>query len=135
VKDERAPDDPDLDSFLDMIPDLSQTALLAVSAAYASGNAEAREVARARATEIARRSDLEDELERLQGSIAQWASAEHSRSGVYTGQFLRDPMLTDLRLQAMPALIDAAAVLLLGDALDDEARVTLLAPISPAVEG
>jgi hypothetical protein len=133
VKDERGKGDLDLDRFLEMVPDLSQEELLGVSAAYANGDPESREVARERVVETARRLDLVDELQRLEGSIAQWAGSEHSRSGVYTGQFLREPMLADLRLQAMSALIDAASVLLLGDALDEEARVILLAPLWSAV--
>ena len=74
------------------------------------------------------------ELGRLQGSIIQWAGSDLSRTSAFTLESLRtNPMLGDLRMEAVPPLLDAATALLLKDALSDEERELLLAPLGAAV--
>ena len=121
---------PDLDEFLGMLPHLESADLLALSAAYQEADAGQREVARTEASAAARKSRLGDELSRLQGSIIQWAGSDVAASAAWTLAGARpNQMLHDLRVQAVPPLLDAATVLLLGRALSEEARDTLLRPL------
>jgi hypothetical protein len=128
-------DDLDLETFLDMLPHLEPADLMAVSAAYQQADAAERDAARAAAAAAAKKSRRGDELNRLQGSIIQWAGSDIPQSGPFTfaNPFRPDQMLGELRVQAVPALLDAATVLLLGHALDEEARDTLLRPWWSAV--
>ena len=94
----------------------------------------ARDAARATASKAATKRGLIDELGRLQGSIIQWAGADMSRTSAFTLESLRtNPMLGDLRMQAVPPLLDAATALLLKDGLSEEERELLLAPLGAAV--
>lgn len=120
----------DLDEFLGMLPHLESADLLALSAAYQEADAGQREAARTEASAAARKSRLGDELSRLQGSIIQWAGSDVAASAAWTLAGARpNQMLHDLRVQAVPALLDAATVLLLGRAVSEEARDTLLRPL------
>ena len=120
----------DLDEFLGMLPHLESADLLALSAAYQEADAGQREAARTEASAAARKSRLGDELSRLQGSIIQWAGSDVAASAAWTLAGARpNQMLHDLRVQAVPALLDAATVLLLGRAVSEDARDTLLRPL------
>ena len=124
----------DLEEFLRLLPFLEAAELMAISAAYHEADADAREAARARASTLAKARGLGDELGRLQGSIIQWAGSDLSRSSAFTLESLRtNPMLGDVRVEAVPPLLDAATALLLRDALSDEERELLLAPLDSAV--
>ena len=124
----------DLDEFLGMLPHLESADLLALSAAYQDADSGEREAARAEASAAARTSRLGDELSRLQGSIIQWAGSDVAASAAWTLAGVRpNQMLHDLRVQAVPPLLDAATVLLLGRALSEDARTTLLRPLWSAV--
>jgi hypothetical protein len=123
----------DLEAFLRILPHLDSGELMAISAAYHDADAEARVAARALASGVARRRHLIDELGRVQGSIIQWAGSDISRSGAFTFADVRpDQMLGDIRVQAVPPLLDAATALLLGDALDQTSRDALLEPWTSA---
>jgi hypothetical protein len=124
----------DLKEFLDMLPYLEAADLLAVSAAYRAADPGAREAARATASGAARKRGLLDELGRLQGSIIQWAGSDIARSGAYTLAGVRpDQLLGDVRVDAVPALLDAATALLLEDGLSSDERALLLGPIGAAI--
>jgi hypothetical protein len=124
----------DLEEFLRILPHLEAADLMAMSAAYEHADAEAREAARRAASAISKDRRLRDELGRLQGSIIQWAGSDISRSGAFTMADVRpDQMLGDLRVQAVPPLLDAATALLLGEALDAQARQALLGPWSASI--
>jgi hypothetical protein len=128
--DDRRGRDIDLDEFLGMLPHLESADLLALSAAYEEADAGEREAARTEASAAARTSRLGDELSRLQGSIIQWAGSDVAASAAWTLAGARpNQMLHDLRVQAVPPLLDAATVLLLGRALSKEARDVLLRPL------
>jgi hypothetical protein len=128
--DERGGKGLDLDELLGMLPHLEPADLLALSAAYQEADAGEREAARTEASAAARESGLGDELSRLQGSIIQWAGSDAAASAAWTFASIRpNPMLHDLRVQAVPPLLDAATVLLLGGALSEGARETLLRPL------
>jgi hypothetical protein len=90
---------------------------------------EAAEHARARAAAragVARRG-LSSELERVGAEIVRWSGVGGAGSGVYAPVSAPgDLLLADLRRQALPALLDAAMALALGDALDPASRETLL---------
>lgn len=136
--DERAaegePRELELKEFLDMLPFLEAADLLAVSAVYGGGDPEARAAARTTAAAVARERGLLDELGRLQGSIIQWAGTDISQSAAYTFAGVRpDQVLGDVRVDAVPALLDAATALLLKDALSAEDRTLLLEPIGAAI--
>jgi hypothetical protein len=123
-----------LEEFLRILPHLEAADLLAISAVYQQADEDARVAARRAASSAAKKRRLMDELGRLQGSIIQWAGSDISRSGAFTFAEVRpDQMLGDIRIQAVPPLLDAATALLLGDSLGAEARETLLEPWSSAI--
>lgn len=120
----------DLEEFMRMLPFLDAAELMAISAAYRDSDPEARDAARAAASKAANAQGLIDELGRLQGSIIQWAGSDISRSSAFTLEGLRtNPMLGDIRIEAVPPLLDAATALLLKGALANEHREFLLEPI------
>ena len=122
-----------IDEFMRILPHLDSGELMAISAAYHDADADARVAARTAASAAARKRNLMDELGRVQGSIIQWAGSDISRSGAFTFADVRpDQMLGDIRVQAVPPLLDAATALLLGDALDRDARDALLEPWATA---
>lgn len=134
-RDERdEPKELDLEEFIGLLPQLEAADLMAISATYQQADAQARDAARAAASEVANKRGLIDELGRLQGSIIQWAGSDISRSSAFTLEGLQtNPMLGDVRIQAVPPLLDAATALLLKGVLDDEHRRLLLEPLQSAV--
>lgn len=124
----------DLEEFLRLLPHLEAAELMAMSAAYQQADADARDAARIAASAAAKDRQLGEELTRLQGSIIQWAGSDLSTSSAFTLEGLRtNPMLGDIRVQAVPPLLDAATALLLKDALSAEERAALLEPLGAAV--
>jgi hypothetical protein len=128
--------DIDLDEFFRILPHLETGELLAIGAAYHDADADAREVARAEASAVARRRGLDDEIRRVQSSIIQWAVSDITRSQVMTFENVRasSSMLGDVRQDNVPALLDAATALVLGDALDSGSREILYSPFASAIE-
>ncbi len=128
------PKDLDLSEFLQLLPQLDAADLTAISAAYEAGDGAARDDARAAASAVARRRGLLDQLHQLQGSVIQWAGSDIPRSATFTFADVRpDLLLGDVRRDTVPALLDAATALLLGDALTDEQHELLLDPLGAAV--
>lgn len=126
--------DVDLEEFLRILPHLEAADLMAISATYRQADAGARDAARLAASGIAKERRLIDELGRVQGSIIQWAGSDISRSAAFTLAGVRpDQMLGDVRVEAVPPLLDAATALLLGNWLDADARDALLEPWGSAV--
>jgi hypothetical protein len=124
----------DLEDFLRLMPNLSAEDLMAISAAYQQADAGPRDAVRRAASEAAGQRRLRDDLGRLQSSIIQWAGSDVSRSGAFTFADVHpDQMLGDLRVEAVPPLLDAATALLLKDALTPEQRAILLEPLGAAV--
>ena len=124
----------DLDEFMRLLPHLDAADLMSISATYAQADPGAREAARAAASKVASSRGLIDELGRLQSSIIQWAGSDISRTSAFTMESLQtNPMLGDIRMQAVPPLLDAATALLLNRSLTDEHRELLLDPLSAAV--
>ena len=124
----------DLQEFMNLLPYLEAAELMAVSAAYQQADATARAGAREAASAAARKVAQMDELGRLHSSIIQWAGADISPTSAFTMEALRtNPMLGDVRVQSVPALLDAATALLLKDALSADDRAVLLEPIGAAV--
>lgn len=120
-----------VDAFLTICSALDDGDLLALSTSRSADEAAARETALARARATARRLRRIDELERMQSALLRWADAGGAYSGVYAPVSpVHDLLLADLRHQALPALSDAGIALLLGEALDADARRVLLAPWS-----
>ena len=132
VPDRSANEALDLESFLELLPNLSRQELLGISATHGDLETEARDAARANATALARDQGLGDELDRLRGSIIQWASADIAQSSRFTMAWSSDPVLSDLRVQAVPALVDIATGLLLAEALAAADRELLLRPLRAA---
>ena len=124
----------DLAEFLRILPHLEAADLMEISAAYQQADAEARDRARGVASAVARKRRLMDQLGELQGSIIQWASSDMPQSAVFTFLEVRpNQMLGDVRVQAVPPLLDAATALHQGDALEAAARDVLLEPWSSAI--
>ena len=123
-----------LEEFMRLLPYLEGADLMAISATYRQADVEARAAARAAASIAAHEHGLIDELGRLQGSIIQWAGSDISQSSAFTLEGLRtNPMLGDIRVQAVPPLLDAATALLLGDALTEDVRAVLVEPLGSAI--
>ena len=121
----------DLDEFMRLLPHLDAADLMSISAAYQQADGAGRDAARAAASTVAKARGRIEELGRLQGSIIQWAGSDISRSSAVTLEALQtNPMLGDVRVQAVPPLLDAATALLLGSALPEEDREALLEPVS-----
>jgi len=134
AEDPSAPKPLDLEAFLRLLPNLDAADLMAISAAYQQADAEPRVAARGNASVVARKRGLGEELNRLQGSIIQWAGSDISRSSAFTLEALAtNPMLGDLRIEAVPPLLDAATALLLHDGLAAEERALLLEPLGAAI--
>ena len=128
------PKDLTLEEFMGLLPHLEAADLMSISATYQQADPVARDAARAAASEVAHARDMIDELGSIQGSIIQWAGSNISRSSAFTLEGLQtNPMLGDIRLQAVPPLLDAATAILLKDALADEHRELLLDPLTAAV--
>ena len=124
----------DLEEFMRLLPHLDAADLMAISATYQQADAQARDAARAAASTAAKKRGLMDELGRLQGSIIQWAGSDISRSSAFTLEGLQtNPMLGDIRIEAVPPLLDAATALLLKNVLAEEHRDQLLEPLNAAV--
>jgi hypothetical protein len=134
-RDERfEPKELELDEFMRLLPHLDAADLMAISAAYQEGDAEARDAARAVASRVATSRDQIAELNRLQSSIIQWAGSDISRTSAFTMESLQtNPMLGDIRMQAIPPLLDAATALLLRSGLSQDHREILLEPVSAAI--
>lgn len=132
--DHDGPEAMDLEEFMRLLPHLEAADLMAISATYQQADSAAREAARAAASVVAHARDLVEELGHIQGSIIQWAGSDISRSSAFTLEGLQtNPMLGDIRVQAIPPLLDAATALLLKGSLADEHRRVLLDPLSAAV--
>jgi hypothetical protein len=132
--DQSAPKLLDLEAFLRLLPNLDASDLMAISAAYQQAEAEPRVAARGNASVVARQRGLGEELSRLQGSIIQWAGSDISRSSAFTLEALAtNPMLGDLRIEAVPPLLDAATALLLHDGLAADEQALLLEPLGAAI--
>ena len=124
----------DLEEFMRLLPHLDAADLMSISATYQQADAQGRDAARAAASAVARERGLLDELGRLQGSIIQWAGSDISRTSAFTLEGLQtNPMLGDIRIQAVPPLLDAATALLLKTVLAEEHREVLLEPMSAAL--
>lgn len=123
-----------LEEFMRLLPHLDAADLMAISATYQQADAEARDAARTAASTAAKKRGLMDELGRLQGSIIQWAGSDISRSSAFTLEGLQtNPMLGDIRVEAVPPLLDAATALLLDRSLAEEHRDVLLEPLTATV--
>ena len=118
-----------------LLPMLDAADLMSISAAYQEADPEAREAARGVASKVANYRGLIDELGRVQSSIIQWAGSDISRSSAFTMEGLQtNPMLGDIRIQAVPPLLDAATALLLKSSLSLDDRDALLEPLRAAVD-
>lgn len=118
-----------LAALVEALPALDQGELLALAGVADGEDPADRARAWAAVREAGARLGLTTELERIEGEITRWSTADGARSGFYTmGSPVGDLLLADLRTLAVPVLVGAAAALLLGDALDPEARDLLLAP-------
>ena len=123
-----------LERFLREVALLDAQQLLAISAAHRSVGREALEQAREAAAEIARSTSALDDLQALQGTIAQWIGAHNSRTRRYTMEgLIDDPFLIDCREQARPALLDAATALFLADRLAPDDRGALLGAVDSVI--
>ena len=123
-----------LERFLRELPALDSEQLLAISAAHEQARGEALKRAREHAADVAREAGLLDELRALQGTIVQWTTGPLADSRRYTGEgYLDNRVLGDLREQARPALLDAAAALFLVERLQHDNRDALLGPVQSVI--
>ena len=123
----------DLSEFLQLLPELGAAELLAISAAYQNTDRDVQEATREIAKKVARRRGVDRELAKLEGSIIQWATSDIPRAATFVG-VRPDLVLEDVRVQAVPPLVDAATALLLDRELTEEQREVLLGPVSSALE-
>ncbi len=129
-EDRNGPEAMDLEEFMRLLPHLEAADLMSISATYQQADPGARDAARAAASAVAHERNLIDQLGHVQGSIIQWAGSDISRSSAFTLEGLQtNPMLGDIRVQAVPPLLDAATAFFFKDALADEHRLALLEPL------
>ena len=74
----------DLEELLRMLPFLEPAELMAISAAYQHADPAPRDAARKSASTAVRSRHRTDDLDRLQGSIIQWAGADLSPTSAFT---------------------------------------------------
>lgn len=119
----------DIDAFMSEVSDLGAGALLAVTAAHRGQDRRPLMRARATARQAAARLGRSGELDRLSDELMRWALASAPPLGLYGGFGPpSDRFLADARADAVPALVDIAAGVLLRDAIDPATASLLLAP-------
>src|SRR4029078_8414758 len=97
-----------------LLPHLDAADLMSISATYAQADPEARDAARATGSKVGNHHGQIEGVGRVQSSIIQWAGSDISRTSAFTMESLQtNPMLGDIRMQAVPPLPDAATALLL----------------------
>ena len=117
-----------LDAFFEAASKLSVGTLMRLAAAHQAQELDQLNDARAQAMELAKGLDMQGDADRLVGAITQWASASAPTRGQYTyAGPTRDILLTDARLRAVPALIDAGLAALLAEDLDPDVAAILRA--------
>lgn len=118
----------ELDRFRAAVGRLQRGELIALSAEPSPAEASVRSVARAMAQRAAARARRAGEIGRLESELLAWSSVGGAGAGAWAPVGLPgDLMLEDLRRAAVPALIDAATALALGERLDPGSRDALLA--------
>ena len=106
---------------------LDRGALLELGAQPGLEDVTERDRARAVARGLVERQGLGDDLDRMGDEIIRWSGAGGAMSGMFTfASPPSDVLLADIRQQVVPALMDVAMTLLLGDGLDPASREALL---------
>jgi hypothetical protein len=118
----------DLVAFLDAAAHLDREQTRVLAAAWRSGDANSRRAAWAEVRRAANRTGRSGELDDLRREIELWGRAAGGSPWTWEWATMTDIDRSDVRRAAMPALTDAAAALLLGDALSPAAKDVLLAP-------
>jgi hypothetical protein len=116
----------DLDRFLDGLSALDRGQLLAIAGTWETADSTARAAAWRSARRVAEALGWTHELDRTRETVAGWATTRLAITGWDSGAGM-DRVLIDIRGRAAPALMDAAAAILLGDRLDEPSRAALLA--------
>jgi hypothetical protein len=117
-----------LDLLLDSLGPLTEDQLFVLIEAWHEQDEAARRRAWTRAkAEISRRR-LDRSLERARHHVARWAAAGRNDYHGIGGLLGLPSQDARLRTEAAPAVLDAVAGLLVGDALEDDERLALLAP-------
>lgn len=117
-----------LAEFIRSLPALDLGRLLALAAAGRSGDEGQRSQAWSAVKRAVELHDLADELDRLRSDLLTWAGSGRMWRGDETAVRVEEFRLSDARLEALPALLDAAAALLLAERIDRKTRRVLLAP-------
>ncbi len=124
-----------LGHFFEQVADLDKGGLLALSVRTSGREFDELEVARSVARRVAGRKGRTAELDRLKSEIMNWATAGGAGAGIYAPDIrAADVMLEDLRVGAAQAIYDAAAVELLGPALDGRSASVLRRRWDHAIE-
>jgi hypothetical protein len=117
----------ELNAFLNGLPDLDQSTLLALSVRPTIDEEKSLRNARRTARRVATVAGLIDDLDSLRGQIVTWSGANGARSGIWAPDLASsDVLLADIRRGAAQAILDAATATLLGDALDLHSREVLV---------
>jgi hypothetical protein len=128
-----ARDDQDLAAFLDRAGHLDREATRVLAAAWRAGDANARRAAWGEVTRAAKRTGRAAQLDDVRREIELWGRAAGGSPWTWEWATMTDIDRSDIRRSAMPALLDAAAAILLGAQLSGPARDTLLAPWEAAL--
>ncbi len=109
------------------LPFLDRGELLALAGAQTTDRSDRRAAWRA-IEDAAAAQDGGRSLDRLRHEVAAWATRLGAIVGDEAGSGLADLMLADVRKAAAPTVLDAAAALLVRDALSESDRAILLDP-------
>ncbi len=123
-----------LDQLMSELAYLDRGQLLALAAAWRGGSEAARIAAWDEVRAALRRSRREKALEQARDMILRWATRPDAITGQEAGAGIAEMLLTDVRRPAMPALIDAAAAILVADQLPADAWLVLIGPWQRAVD-
>jgi hypothetical protein len=117
----------ELDALFARLPGLDRGDLLALAAAHTEGD-PAREEAWETVREVVSVHHLEPDLDGVRSRVGTWATHLSALTVQQLGAGLSDQLLAEARLEAAPAVLDAAVAFLLGARIPEGDRAALVRP-------
>jgi hypothetical protein len=124
------PNQHDVERFLDRLDALDQDDLLRLTAAWEGASGEKRREAWRSARAAARAQKRDAAVDRAQSAVVSWSNRRSPMISDAWGTFVAgDQMRADVARNAVPALVDAIAALVVRDAIPEGAFDELYGPI------
>ncbi len=118
---------PELDALIAGLPSLDAGQLFALAGEH-SADDPAREAAWEAVRQVVKAGHLERDLDGVRADVGTWATHLGSLTGQLIGTGMSDEPLSEARLAAAGAVLDAAVAMLLGDRLEERDRAALMGP-------